>query len=273
MGRFVAAKTWRGGAALHVDTGFNRLGITPDEAVAIAWRIQSEHHGFTLLMSQLACGDTPDHAMNDRQIRMFREIRIMYRGMPSSLAHSSGIFLGGTVYCDLVRPGAALFGVNPTPGRPNPMRPVVELKARIIQVRTIKRGESVGYGASLDGHPAEPARDHRRRLCRRFPALGRRRQAQGAAEVIMAGKRCPLAGRVSMDLLAVDVTDLAEGTVRRGDLATLIGDGIGVDDSACRHGNHRLRGAREPRTALSPGLQERVDRIKAFTPVFAGYGA
>ena len=79
-------------------------------------------------MSQLACADTPDHAMNDRQIRMFREIRIMYRGVPSSLAHSSGIFLGGTVFCDLVRPGAALFGINPTPGQKNPMRPVVELK-------------------------------------------------------------------------------------------------------------------------------------------------
>ena len=233
---FVAAKTWRGGAALHVDTGINRLGITPDEAAAIAWRIHSEHHGFTLLMSQLACGDTPDHAMNDRQIRMFREIRIMYRGIPSSLAHSSGIFLGGTVYCDLVRPGAALFGVNPTPGRPNPMRPAVELKARIIQVRTIKRGESVGYGAAWTA-----TRPSRLAIVAAGYADGFLRSAgaakhKAAAEVIVAGKRCPLAGRVSMDLLAVDVTDLAEGTVRRGDFATLIGDGIGVDDLAAAMG-------------------------------------
>ena len=146
---FVAIHNWRGGAALHIDTGMNRLGLTMDEAVAIAPRLQSESHGFTLLMSHLACADVPDHPMNDQQIRQFREIRILYRGLASSLANSSGIFLGGTVYCDLVRPGVALYGVNPTPGRKNPMRPVVELKGRIIQVRTIGKGETVGYGATL----------------------------------------------------------------------------------------------------------------------------
>ena len=113
---FVAINNWRGGAALHVDTGMNRLGLTIDEAAAIAPRLQSESHGFTLLMSHLACADNPDHPMNDQQIRLFREIRILYRGLASSLANSSGIFLGGTVYCDLVRPGVALYGVNPTPG-------------------------------------------------------------------------------------------------------------------------------------------------------------
>ena len=73
---FVATTGWRGGAALHVDTGMNRLGLTPEEAIAIAPRLQSEHHGFTLLMSHLACADTPDHPLNDRQIRLFRDIRI-----------------------------------------------------------------------------------------------------------------------------------------------------------------------------------------------------
>src|SRR2546421_11576857 len=145
---FVAINKWRGGAALHVDTGMNRLGITVDEAVAIAPRLQSENHGFTLLMSHLACAEIPDHPMNDRQIRLFREVRMLYRGVASSLANSSGIFLGGTAYCDLVRPGVALYGVNPTPGKKNLMRPVVELKGRIIQVRTINKGDPVGYGAA-----------------------------------------------------------------------------------------------------------------------------
>src|SRR5258706_13007376 len=153
---FVAIKNWRGGAALHVDTGMNRLGITVDEAAAVAPRIQSENHGFTLLMSHLACAETPDHPMNDRQIRLFREIRIMYRGVSSSLANSSGIFLGGTMYCDLVRPGVALFGGNPTPGRKSPMLPVIELKGRIIQGRPVKKGESVGYGATFTA--ARPSR-------------------------------------------------------------------------------------------------------------------
>src|SRR6266550_4098010 len=233
---FVATRNWRGGAALHVDTGMNRLGITVDEAVAIAPRLQSENHGFTLLMSHLACAEIPDHPMNDRQIRLFREVRMLYRGVASSLANSSGIFLGGTAYCDLVRPGAALYGVNPTPGKKNLMRPVVELKGRIIQVRPVNKGETVGYGATFTA-----TRPSRIAVVAVGYADGFLRSASAArgkpaAEVIVAGKRCPIAGRVSMDLLAVDVTDLAEGAARRGDLATLIGDGISVDELAAGMG-------------------------------------
>jgi alanine racemase len=233
---FVSTNKWRGGAALHVDTGMNRLGITIDEAVAIAPRIQSENHGFSLLMSHLACAETPDHPLNDKQIRLFREIRILYRGVSSSLANSSGIFLGGTLYCDLVRPGVALYGANPTPGKPNPMRPVAELKGRIIQVRHIGKGESVGYGATFTA-----ARPSRIAVIAVGYADGFLRSAAAskgkpAGEVLVAGKRCPVAGRVSMDITAVDVTDLAEGAARRGDFATLIGEGMSVDDLAAGMG-------------------------------------
>ena len=229
---FVAINNWRGGAALHVDTGMNRLGITVEEAVAIAPRLQSENHGFTLLMSHLACAETPDHPMNDRQIRLFREIRILFRGLASSLANSSGVFLGGTVYCDLVRPGVALYGANPTPGRSNPMHPVVELKGRIIQVRVVNQGDTVGYGGAFTA-----TRSSRIAIVALGYADGFLRSAAAArgkpaAEVIIAGRRCPVAGRVSMDVLAVDVTHLPDGTVRRGDNATLIGDGMSVDDLA-----------------------------------------
>jgi len=233
---FVATRNWRGGAALHVDTGMNRLGITLEEAVAIAPRLQSENHGFTLVMSHLACAEIPDHPMNDRQIRLFREIRILYRGVASSLANSSGIFLGGGAYCDLVRPGVALYGVNPTPGRANPMRPVVELKGRVIQVRAVNKGESVGYGAAFT-----TTRPSRIAIVAVGYADGYLRSASAAkgkpaGQVIIAGNRCPIAGRVSMDVLAVDVTDLPDGTVRRGDFATLIGDGMSVDDVAAAMG-------------------------------------
>jgi alanine racemase len=233
---FVATRNWRGGAALHVDTGMNRLGITLEEAVAIAPRLQSENHGFTLVMSHLACAEIPDHPMNDRQIRLFREIRILYRGVASSLANSSGIFLGGGAYCDLVRPGVALYGVNPTPGRANPMRPVVELKGRVIQVRAVNKGESVGYGAAFT-----TTRPSRIAIVALGYADGYLRSASAAkgkpaGQVIIAGKRCPIAGRVSMDVLAADVTDLPDGTVRRGDFATLIGDGMSVDDVAAAMG-------------------------------------
>jgi alanine racemase len=232
----VAATGWKGGAALHIDTGMNRLGLSVDEGVAIAARAKSETHGFTLLMSHLACADTPDHTLNDRQIRMFRELRILYRGIPSSLANSSGIFLGGTVHCDMVRPGAALYGVNPTPGRANPMRPVIELKGRIIQVRLVPKGDSVGYGAAFT-----TTRPSRLAIVAVGYADGYARAAgatkgKPGTEAIVAGKRCPVVGRVSMDLMAIDVTDLPEGSARRGDFATLVGGGIGVDEIGAASG-------------------------------------
>src|SRR6266436_6027832 len=134
------------------------------------------------------------------------------------------------------RGGAALYGVNPTPGKKSPMRPVVDLKGRIIQVRPVNKGETVGYGAAFAA-----ARPSRIAVVAVGYADGFLRSASAArgkpaTEVIVAGKRCPIAGRVSMDLLAVDVTDLAEGAARRGDLATLIGDGISVDELAAGMG-------------------------------------
>jgi alanine racemase len=232
---FVAANNWQGGAALHVDTGMNRLGLTPEEAVAIVPRVQAEGHGFKLLMSHFACAEIPDHPMNDRQIRLFREIRILFRGVPSSLANSAGIFLGGMAHCDLVRPGIALFGGNPVPGQKNVMRPVVELKVRITQVREVKKGDTVGYGASWTA-----ARPTRLAILAAGYGDGYFRAAAATktkppANVIVAGRQCPLIGRVSMDLLAVDVTDLPNGVARRGEFATLIGGEIGVDElgAAC----------------------------------------
>jgi alanine racemase len=204
--------------------------------VAIAERSRTENHGFTLLMSHLACAETPDHPLNDKQIRLFREIRIMFRGIPSSLANSAGIFLGGTLHCDLVRPGIALYGGNPTPGKKNPMRPVVELKGRIIQVRPVKKGESVGYGATFS-----TVRPTRLAVVALGYGDGYMRSAAAAkgkpsAYVIVAGKHCPIAGRISMDLLAIDVTDLPDGAARRGDLVTLLGPDLGIDELAASCG-------------------------------------
>ncbi|MFL6797859.1 MAG: alanine racemase [Xanthobacteraceae bacterium] len=233
---FVSTSGWRGGAALHVDTGMNRLGVTVDEAAAIAPRIHSPSHGLSLLMSHLACADTTDHPLNDRQIRVFRELRILYRGIPSSLANSSGIFLGGTLYCDLVRPGIALYGGNPTLGKANPMRSAIELKGRIVQVRAVEKGETVGYGAAFTA-----ARHTRIAVVAVGYGDGYLRSAgaakgKAAGTVVIAGKRCPIAGRVSMDVFAVDVTDVGEGKVRRGDFATLIGEGLSLDEAAAGMG-------------------------------------
>jgi alanine racemase len=229
---FCSANQWHGGAALHVDTGMNRLGISVNDAAALAPRIRAENHGVTLLMSHLACSETPEHPLNAQQISVFREIRILYRGIPSSLANSSGIFLGAAAHCDVVRPGVALYGVNPTPGQKNPMQPVIELQARIAQVRTVPRGETVGYNA---GWTAK--RTTRIAVVAVGYADGYLRAASASdlapgADAIVAGKRCPLAGRVSMDLLAIDITDLPDNAARRTDLVTLIGAEMTVDDVA-----------------------------------------
>jgi alanine racemase len=229
---FTATHRWQGGAALHVDTGMNRLGISLNEAAALAPRIRAENHGITLLMSHFVSSEIPNDPVNARQIAAFREVRIMYRGIPSSLANSSGIFLGAAAHCDVVRPGVALYGVNPTPGARNPMRPVVGLQARIAQVRTLPRGETVGYNAGWTAR-----RTTRIAVVAVGYADGYLRAASASdlapgGDAIVAGVRCPLAGRVSMDLLAIDVTDLPDNAARRGELVTLIGEEITVDDLA-----------------------------------------
>ncbi len=243
---FRTASGWRGLAALHFDTGMNRLGFTVEEAHLFATRVKMSDHGIALVMSHLACADVPGHALTSRQIEAFRNLRFLFRGIPTSLANSSGIFLGAAAHCDMVRPGVAIYGANPTPGTPNLMEPVVTLKARIVQVRDVPRGETVGYGATWtaarpsrvaiasvgygDGYP-RAASDARGNLKQAAKAGIR----AGACAVI-AGQRCLMAGRISMDLMAFDVTVLPEDRVRRGSDATLIGAGISVDDVAAWSG-------------------------------------
>jgi len=233
---FCATNQWHSGAALHVDTGMNRLGVSADEAAALAPRIRAENHGITLLMSHLVCSEQPEHPLNQKQIQLFRDVRLLYRGIPGSLANSSGIFLGSGAHCDVVRPGAALFGVNPTPGHDNPMRPVVELHAHVVQVRTVPKGETIGYNATWTARHATRVAIVTAGYADGYPRAASATDAAPGAEAIVAGTRCPLAGRISMDLLAIDITALPDHTVRRGDLVTLIGGGIGVDDLAAAAG-------------------------------------
>jgi len=233
---FCTANGWRGGAALHFDTGMNRLGLAADEAAALAQRTRTPDHGITLVMSHFACAETPSHALNNRQIQLFREIRAMFRGIPSSLANSAGIFLGSSAHGDLVRPGYGLYGGNPTPGSPNPMKPVVGLRARILQIRTLARGETVGYGATWTAH-----RPSRIAIVSAGYGDGYQRAASGpeakaGAEMMVAGARCRVVGRISMDLLAIDITGLPDNAVRRGEWATLLGPELDIDSLATHCG-------------------------------------
>jgi alanine racemase len=233
---FCRRTQWAGGAAIHIDTGMQRLGLTVAEAQGLIPRINAGDHGISLVMSHLACAENLNHPMNARQLAAFREIASAFPGVPASLSNSSGIFLGSPFHFDMVRPGAALYGVNPTPEADNPMQQVVELKARVVQIRDVERGESVGYGGIWTAR-----RSTRLAIVSTgyadgyFRAAGSNDGTRGA-EVMVAGKRCPIAGRISMDLMAVDVTDLEKNAVRRGQMVTLIGEGITIDELAHHFG-------------------------------------
>jgi len=233
---FCRRSGWTGGAAIHIDTGINRLGLTVADAQGIIPRINAGDHGITLVMSHLASAELLNNPTNARQLSTFREIASLFCGVPASLANSSGVYLGPQFQFDLVRPGAALYGINPTPEADNPMLPVAEVRARIVQIRSVERGETVGYGGTWTARrPTKLAIASAGYADGYFRAASANDGTRGA-EVIVAGKRCPVAGRVSMDLMAIDITDLPANAARRGHMVTLLGEGITVDELAHHFG-------------------------------------
>jgi len=222
--QFARSHRWTGGCALHVDTGESRLGLSMEEAAAFA--PSSRDHGITLLMSRLDNHENPARSSSDHQISLFRELRRLYHGIPASLANSSDIFFVPKAHFDLIRAGAPLYGVNPTPGADNPMLPVIELRARIVQVLSLSRGETIADSA---GWVAK--RPTRVALVSTGYADGYPRAFDNRLQAIVGGLRCLVVGQPSMDLLAIDVTDVSDPTaVRPGKMATLVGPEITIDD-------------------------------------------
>jgi alanine racemase len=219
-------------AMLQIDTGMARLGLTPRQFdgfaeapptnPAIRWRA---------LLSHLACADTPEHPLNEAQRKRFAAAGARLAGWPASLAASSGIFLGLPFHFDFVRPGAALYGVNPCPGLPNPMRQIVHLRGRILQVRDVDPGQPVGYGAAhvmqAAGRLATVAVGY---------ADGWLRSLSHRGAGMIGGKRVPLIGRVSMDLAIFDVTAIDPELARPGGWIELLNEAQGVDAAAAEAG-------------------------------------
>jgi alanine racemase len=219
-------------AMLHVDTGMARLGLTQREFEGLAEELcQPGAIRWQALISHLACADEPDHPLNRDQRARFVALRQRMEQVPASLAASSGIFLGREYHLDLVRPGAALYGVNPQPGCPNPMRQIVRLKARILQIRKVDRGQPVGYGAThvmaAAGRLATVAVGY---------ADGWMRSLSQRGFGSTGGQRVPLLGRVSMDLTVFDVSTVDPSIARPGGFIELIGCDYGVDAVAADAG-------------------------------------
>ena len=220
----------RGGAlpaALQFDTGMARLGVTPADSAALRTLPGLD---VRLVLSHLACADQPEHPANAAQRDLFASLRRDWPQTEASLAASSGIFLGADYHFDWVRPGAALYGIAPAAG-PNPMRPVVRLQAPVIQTREVPSGTGVGYG-----HSWRPLGTARLATLGIGYADGLPRSLSNAGAAWLDGKRLPVAGRVSMDSLIVDVSAVPDAALAPGTLVDLIGPDCDVDALAAQAG-------------------------------------
>lgn len=219
-------------AILHVDTGMARLGLTPDDTAALS-QTPGCLNGIDLryVMSHLACASEPENPMNRQQQERFTKIMACFPGVPGSLANSSGIFLGTDYHFTMGRPGAALYGVQPLDGESNRMKQVINLQGKILQCRFVDTDQTVGYGAT---HIV--ARRSRIATVGVGYADGYLRSLGSRASGYINGTRVPMAGRVSMDLITFDVTDIPEVLCRPGDAIELIGSHHSVDDLAAEAG-------------------------------------
>jgi alanine racemase len=211
----------------------NRLGMTPAEVDALAANpAPFDAFPIALVMSHLACGDTPASPMNARQKALFDVLRAKLPEAPASLANSAGTLLGADYRYDLVRPGIALYGGRAVEGRPNPAAKVVRVEARILQIREAAAGEVIGYGATYT-----LTRPSRIATLATGYADGFLRSISGPIgrpppPAYVAGYPAPIIGRISMDLVTIDVTDIPAALAQRGAWAELIGRHVQVDDLA-----------------------------------------
>ena len=225
---------WRGHghALLHIDTGMTRLGLSAEDVRVLAGRgdllqgIEIEY-----VITHLACADEPDHPQNRAQLKLFDELRRLLPAAQTSIGNSAATFIDAPHRGDLVRPGVALYGGNPFVDLPNPMASVVTFLAPILQIREIADAMPVGYGATYVAQP--PAR---LAVVGAGYADGYPRSLGNRATAAVHGLRVPVIGRVSMDLICVDISALPRDTVRVGDFAELIGPTVGLDEVAAAAG-------------------------------------
>ncbi len=219
-------------AILHIDTGMSRLGLDAPGLAALRDE-PARLDGMTLayVMTHLVASEVPDEPVNEAQRARFAAACAILPRAPRSMANSSGIFLGSGWGTELARPGAALYGINPTPGSANPMRPVVRLRARVLSVREIPAGATVGYNATWTA-----PRPSRIATAAIGYADGWLRSHSGHGHALFDGRPVPLVGRVSMDLTTFDATD--HPALAAGAWLELIGPARSPDDVAAAAGTN-----------------------------------
>jgi alanine racemase len=233
---FAARRGRTSPCALHLDTGMNRLGFESLGGLQATMEKHGKASGADLLISHFVSSEIPGDPVNPAQIERFEAACAAFPSLKASLANSSGMFLPARPIYDLARPGYALYGGNPTPAGPNPMRAVATLAVAVQQTRWIEPGMSCGYNAQWTARRRTRLATLLAGYADGLPRGAGATDSKPGAEAAIAGRRCPLVGRVSMDLSVVDVTDLPEDAVRAGDRVEFFGATVDLDDFASRSG-------------------------------------
>lgn len=215
--------------AVHFDTGINRLGLGPAETALLIGDKLHTGLDIQLIMSHLACSDETDHPLNREQLNAFEKIQAEFPGIPASLANSGGILLGPDYHFDLVRPGLILFGGNPAKDAlPDGIKPVVSIHANILQIRDIPTGATVGYGTTWVARQAS-----RIALLNVGYADGYPQAFNNVGQAFVREQTVPVIGRVSMDMIALDLSDPAfddiRDDIRVGERIELLGPNITLE--------------------------------------------
>ena len=253
-------------AAIHFDTGMNRLGLSAKDARALIAAPDRVAFDIPLIMSHLVAADTPEAEINRQQLESFTTLlgdfnraRPGKEAVPGSIANSAGVLTGKDFHLDLVRPGLALYGANPFADRPNPMQPVIRLQGQILQLREVAAGDSVGYNAT-----------YRAPSARKIATVdvgygdGYLRAFGNRGQAFIDGVQVPVVGRVSMDMLAVDVTDVPPNILVPGVGVDLLGGPVSLDGAVkasglCAYELLTLLGHRYKRRYV--GLMEQVTEV------------
>jgi alanine racemase len=224
-------------AALHIDTGLHRFGLPVRDVRRLA-DDPSMMGGarLDLVMSHLASADNPRDPKNRDQLLAFETLTALFPAVPRSLAASDGLMLGSAYHFDLVRPGYALYGGQASQIAPAPVKPAIIVAARILAVSDIAPGETVGYSATWRAKRPSRIATIAAGYADGIPRSASAPDGRPGGHVLVSGHLAPMVGRISMDLITVDVTDLPEGAAMPGEFAKLVGDGLTIEDTGFASG-------------------------------------